>query len=105
MKRKIAGAKRTTIRVGCNTFPYKKICDYLCVRYSSIRWSLLHLVLFPAGLQALILAFAVTGRAQGGPPMITDDTGTVPKGHFEINTAFTLEVGEHGRVWGAPLID
>ncbi len=37
--------------------------------------------------------------------MITDDTGTVEKGHFEINTAFTMELGEDGRLWGTPLID
>jgi hypothetical protein len=42
---------------------------------------------------------------QGGPPMITDDTGTVPTGHFEINTAFTMEFGEDGRLWGTPLVD
>ena len=37
--------------------------------------------------------------------MITDDTGTVDKGHFEINTAFTMEVGAGGRLFGTPLID
>ena len=43
--------------------------------------------------------------SQGGPPMITDDTGTVEKGHFEINTAFTIESGTEGRLWAVPLID
>lgn len=43
--------------------------------------------------------------AQGGPPMITDDTGTVPKGHWEINTAFTIERGSDGRLFGTPLLD
>jgi hypothetical protein len=43
--------------------------------------------------------------AQGGPPMITDDTGTVPKGHWEINSAFTIERGADGRMFGAPLLD
>jgi hypothetical protein len=57
-------------------------------------------------MAAFAIAFcAALGIAQGGPPMITDDTGTVPKGHFEINTAFTLEVGADGRLWGTPLID
>jgi hypothetical protein len=28
---------------------------------------------------------------QGGPPMITDDPGTVDKGHFEINSGITAE--------------
>lgn len=44
-------------------------------------------------------------NAQGGPPMITDDTGTVPKGHWEINSAFTIERGADGRSFGAPLLD
>lgn len=43
--------------------------------------------------------------AQGGPPMITDDTETVPKGHWEINTAWTIERGVDARVYGAPLLD
>jgi hypothetical protein len=43
--------------------------------------------------------------AQGGPPMITDDTGTVPKGHWEINSAFTIERGDDGRSFGTPLLD
>ena len=29
--------------------------------------------------------------AQGGPPMITDDPGTVDKGHLEINSGITAE--------------
>src|SRR4051812_48275961 len=53
----------------------------------------------------LVLGLAPNIRAQGGPPMITDDTGTVPKGHFEINTAFTMEFTKDGHVWGTPLID
>lgn len=43
--------------------------------------------------------------AQGGPPMITDDTETVPKGHWEINTAFTIERGLAARLLGTPLLD
>ncbi|PYS98225.1 MAG: hypothetical protein DMF63_16350 [Acidobacteria bacterium] len=54
---------------------------------------------------AYLLFVAAAWFAQGGPPMITDDTGTVAKGHFEINTAFTMEFGEDGRLWGTPLID
>ena len=54
---------------------------------------------------ALALAFCGFASGQGGPPMITDDTGTVEKGHFEINTAFTMEVGADGRLWGTPLVD
>jgi len=44
-------------------------------------------------------------NAQGGPPMITDDTETVPKGHFEINTALTVERGGDGSVYETPLVD
>ncbi|MGE3167492.1 MAG: hypothetical protein AB7G18_01325 [Pyrinomonadaceae bacterium] len=43
--------------------------------------------------------------SQGGPPMITDDTETVPKGHWEINTAFTFERGADARLFGTPLLD
>ena len=43
--------------------------------------------------------------AQGGPPMITDDTETVPKHHFEINNAFTLERGSDGSIYSIPDID
>lgn len=56
-------------------------------------------------ISASLLAMAIAVFSQGGPPMITDDTGTVPKGHFEINTAFTMEFGADGRLWGTPLID
>jgi hypothetical protein len=42
------------------------------------------------GITLFILVLSFTASAQGGPPMITDDTGTVPEGHFEINTAFTV---------------
>lgn len=37
--------------------------------------------------------------------MITDDTETVPKGRWEINTAFTIERGVDGRLFGTPLFD
>lgn len=46
-----------------------------------------------------------TAKAQGGPPMITDDTETVPKGHWEINSAFTIERTTEGRLLGTPLLD
>jgi hypothetical protein len=55
---------------------------------------------------ALILTFsALALHAQGGPPMITDDTETVAPRHWEINTAFTMEVGADGRIFGTPLLD
>jgi hypothetical protein len=49
--------------------------------------------------------FSTRIAAQGGPPMITDDTETVPKGHWEINTAFTIERGADDRLFGTPLLD
>jgi len=51
----------------------------------------------------VVLVTSVVG--QGGPPMITDDTETVPKHHFEINTAFTIERGSDGASYGVPLVD
>ncbi len=54
---------------------------------------------FSVGIMSLMTA------AQGGPPMITDDTETVPKGHWEINTAFTIARGFDGRLFGTPLLD
>lgn len=54
---------------------------------------------------AIIVVFCMEGWAQGGPPMITDDTETVPKGHWEINTGFTVERDSDGRVFGTPLLD
>ena len=65
-------------------------------RLTTFAWITL-LVLLPFCFHAAI--------AQGGPPMITDDTKTVPKGHFEINTAFTIERGADGRLFGTPLLD
>ena len=53
----------------------------------------------------MIVGFYTHTSAQGGPPMITDDTETVPTGHWEINTAFTIERGADGRLFGAPLLD
>lgn len=54
---------------------------------------------------AVVVFGNVLAYSQGGPPMITDDTGTVPKGHWEINTAFTFERTASGRLLGIPLLD
>ena len=68
-------------------------------------------------LEGLILSFAIGAAliiaivlppgvwAQGGPPMITDDTETVPKGHWEINTGLTVERDADGRLFELPLMD
>lgn len=68
----------------------------------SINLKVFHRVLTLVGL---IGGAAWAAAAQGGPPMITDDTETVPKGHWEINTAFTIERGFDGRFFGTPLLD
>lgn len=56
-------------------------------------------------LLGIVLLLPKQTYPQGGPPMITDDTGTVPKGHWEINSAFTIERGSDGRSFGTPLLD
>lgn len=53
----------------------------------------------------LLIITSATLFGQGGPPMITDDTETVPKGHFEINNGFTMERGTDGTLYSIPLID
>ncbi len=62
-------------------------------------------VIFSLILLGILLILPNRTHAQGGPPMITDDTGTVPKGHWEINSAFTIERGSDGRSFGTPLLD
>jgi hypothetical protein len=44
-------------------------------------------------------------RAQGGPPMITDDPGTPGNGHWENNIAATLARRPHEQSWGLPELD
>ena len=46
-----------------------------------------------------------TVRAQGGPPMITDDPGTPGDGQWELNTAFTTEHRAAARSFESPLLD
>lgn len=59
----------------------------------------------------LFVPFAVcalgtqNARAQGGPPMITDDPGTPGDGRFEINIAATLTRRPHEQSWEAPALD
>src|ERR1019366_3927591 len=53
----------------------------------------------------LALSFAPALSAQGGPPMITDDPGTPGDGHWEVNTALTLERRSGERVAELPLLD
>lgn len=44
-------------------------------------------------------------RAQGGPPMITEDPGTPGPGRWELNTAATFEGNAGSYQWEAPLLD
>lgn len=56
------------------------------------------------GLAALTAAVAGM-RAQGGPPMITDDPGTPGSGHWEINLAWTEQQTAGTTLLGLPLLD
>jgi hypothetical protein len=54
-------------------------------------------------------AAAVTGassaRAQGGPPLMTDDPGTPDPGTWEINLALTGDLTRDTRSYEAPVVD
>jgi hypothetical protein len=54
---------------------------------------------------ALVLTMPVAARAQGGPPLITDDPDTPGPGYWEINLSTFLEKGRHARVVEAPRLD
>jgi hypothetical protein len=56
------------------------------------------------GVGAALAAWA-PARAQGGPPMITDDPGTPGKGKWEVNVAVTGEVTREDDAFQTPLID
>jgi hypothetical protein len=60
-----------------------------------MRPLLAFIAIFPASL-----AFS-----QGGPPMLTDDPGTPPKGGWEFNLAYTLQRTHARREAGMPLLD
>ena len=53
----------------------------------------------------IIFCFYLQAHGQGGPPMITDDPGTVEKGHFEINTGITAEHNISESLYEFPFID
>ena len=61
-------------------------------------------------LIAVVLSIFLTGflssaRAQGGPPMITDDPGTPGNGMWEVNFLSTLDKSHSGRFFETPLAD
>lgn len=49
--------------------------------------------------------FSVQAFGQGGPPMITDDPGTVEKGHLEINSGINVEHTISESLFEFPFID
>src|SRR4051812_14826016 len=62
--------------------------------------------LFSLALLALGASFfSLSASAQGGPPMLTDDPGTVDYKHWEINTALTIEKSQSSTEFEAPLVD
>jgi hypothetical protein len=54
---------------------------------------------------ALFLLAAGRARAQGGPPLFTDDPGTPGSGNWEVNVAMTLDRTAFLSTWGTPLVD
>jgi hypothetical protein len=54
---------------------------------------------------ALLVFTAREARAQGGPPMMTDDPGTPGNGHVEINLAWTDQRTPGSTLVGLPLLD
>jgi hypothetical protein len=59
-----------------------------------------------AALAGACLTFgAASARAEGGPPMLTDDPGTPGDGHWEINIAMQTEHGGDTTTIKLPLAD
>ncbi len=52
-----------------------------------------------------MIAYSTNARAQGGPPMITDDPGTPGTGHWENNFAFTLDNTPTEHLYETPIAD
>jgi hypothetical protein len=48
---------------------------------------------------------AIGAHAEGGPPLLTDDPGTVETGHWEINLAWTAERSADAMHDEVPLVD
>lgn len=53
----------------------------------------------------VFFCFSMQVRGQGGPPMLTDDPGTVDKGHFEINSGIVAEHTYSESSFEFPFID
>jgi len=60
-------------------------------------------------IQALGCVFLLVSagrvRAQGGPPLVTDDPGTPGADNWEVNVAMTLDRRSLSSTWGTPLVD
>ena len=56
-------------------------------------------------LSILLAGFASSVRAQGGPPMITDDPGTPGDGMWEVNFLSTVERTRSGWFFETPIAD
>ena len=54
---------------------------------------------------AMLALGAGLAHAEGGPPLLTDDPGTVEPGHWEINLAWTSERSAAANYDEAPLAD
>ena len=59
----------------------------------------------PRLLWAWLVFWPALAFGQGGPPLVTDDPGTVEKGHWEINLAWTREHRPGETVSELPLVD
>ena len=57
------------------------------------------------GLTAVLALVPATARAQGGPPLLTDDPDTPGPGHWEINTAAVFDNSHAEHRLEAPLVD
>jgi hypothetical protein len=67
---------------------------------------LIRLVCNPVStLMVFVALMAAHARAQGGPPMITDDPGTPGPNHWEINLAWTDTGTPGSSEFGLPLLD
>lgn len=80
-----------------------------CARRRTNGTDLRHHVPYPGFLVVLCAMLsaipAAQASAQGGPPLLTDDPGTPGDGHWEINTAVTVERIMAATTVEVPLLD
>ena len=74
-------------------------------RRSKLEQRIANLVTGKAVLLILSLLIPMTGRAQGGPPLITDDPDTPGPGFWEINLSAITEKSHRERRVEGPLAD